>query len=218
MIIHLIAAGKMGDFNNWPSIWKKCYDKFTKSQHDISIWDDKGIEKELREYDNEFYEEYLSKLDIIYQIDYVRYIILDKYGGAYFDLDVELMVDFLPLLHKKTTYFLEGSFGELISNAIMITYKESNIWESIISKAKFNIIQNFETAKQNNYNTIKLIGPLFLSSWVARFWNNQRLQKTSSPNIELLGYQQFNTALSSFSFSKHHSTHIWGGVEENYFK
>ena len=212
MIIHLLAPK---DKSKWPETWHHCYNILLNSPHDISIWNDEGIEKELREHDNEFYEEYLSKLDKIYQIDYVRYIILNKYGGAYFDLDVELIIDFLPLLNSNTTYILEGGIGELVSNAIMITYKECSIWEHILQKAKYNIIQNFNLAQQDNFNTVKLVGPLFLSSFVAKFWNLQRIQKTHSPNIELLSWQQFNNPLSTFSFTKHHSTHTWGGMKDN---
>lgn len=215
MTIHLIAPENK---ESWPEIWHICYNSFIKTKHDICIWDDKGIENLLREDDEKFYENYLSKLHIIYQIDYVRYIILEKYGGAYFDMDVELIIDFLPLLNQETIYILEGSVGELVSNAIMISYKGSNLWQRIKTKSKFNIIQNFRYAQENPHNTVDLVGPIFLSKWISHFWNLQRRQRTSIPNIELLGYHQFNNFYSTLSFSKHYSTHVWGGTEENIAK
>ena len=212
MIIHLISTLPE---SKWPKEWKHCYNRWKSGPYQIKLWGKEDIIKELIADDKEFYNNYLSKLDKIYQIDYVRYIILNKYGGAYFDMDVELIVDFIPLLNKKTTYILEGSIGELVSNAIIITYKEANMWEHIIERAKHNIIQYFSIAQQDNYNTVKLVGPLFLSKWIANFWNIQRIQKISSPNIELLGWGQFQNPYSTFAFTKHYSTHIWGGQQNN---
>jgi mannosyltransferase OCH1-like enzyme len=212
MIIHLISTIPK---HKWPPIWHKCYNIFQNLPYEVKLWNKEDIVNLTLEHNKEFYKEYLSKLDEIYLIDYVRYIILDKFGGAYFDLDIELVVDFLPLLDSKTVYLLEGGLGELVTNAIMITYKECDLWEHILTKAKFNIIKDFELAKQNQFNTTKLVGPQFLSNWVAKFWNSLRQQRAYLPNIELLGYEQFNNPLNTFSFTKHYSTHVWGGHKEN---
>jgi mannosyltransferase OCH1-like enzyme len=213
MTIHFLAPE---DKNKWHPIWKECFNIWTQTKYNLNIWTDEGIDKLLQEDDNEFYEEYLNKLDKIYKLDYVRYIILEKYGGAYFDMDVELKIDFLQWIDNKTVYLLEGSIGELVTNAIMITYKECKLWSKIKDKARFNIIKNFELAKQDNYHTVELVGPLFLSKWIAHFWNLQRQQTNPFPNIELLGYHQFNNPLNNFYFTRHGSTHTWGGLNQNY--
>ena len=218
MTIHLIIVGKYQDKKNWPGVWSACFESLSKSEHDICIWNDEDIDKILNDDDQEFCEKYLNKLDIIYKIDYARYVILEKHGGTYFDMDIELRMDFLPLVDPQTTYILEGSMGELVSNAIIITYKGCSIWGFIKDKAKFNIIQYFNLAKENSFNTVKLIGPLFLSKWVANFWNVSSLQKSNKPRIELLGFHQFNNPLNTLSFTKHHSTHVWGGNKENMVK
>jgi mannosyltransferase OCH1-like enzyme len=212
MTIHLISTISK---HEWPPIWHKCYNIFQNLPYEVKLWNREDIVSLALKHNKEFYEEYLSKLDEIYLIDYVRYIILDKFGGAYFDLDVELIVDYLPMLDGKTTYFLEGGITSLISNAIMISYKECTMWEHILHKVEVGIIENFELARQDSYNTVFLAGPIFLSNWVAKFWNLQRQNGTFYPNIELLGYHQFYRPTNTFSFSKHHSTHIWGGNKEN---
>tara|TARA_R110000803_G_scaffold154712_1_gene219493 strand:+ start:76 stop:723 length:648 start_codon:yes stop_codon:yes gene_type:complete len=212
MTVHFLAPE---DENKWHPIWKKCFNIWTQTKYNLNIWTDKGVDKLLQEDDNEFYEEYLSKLDKIYKLDYVRYIILGKYGGAYFDMDVEYKIDFLPLLDKKTNYILEGSIGELVSNAIMITYEGCDMWSFLKDKAKFNIIKNFTLAKEKPYNTVKLVGPLFLSKWVSYLWNYQTAQNVTKPYIELLGWHQFNNPNSTLSFTTHATTHTWGGMEEN---
>lgn len=210
MTIHLITVGKYSNKQNWPKIWHKCFNSLSTTQHNIRFWNDDDIENILIKHDKEFYINYLSKLNIIYKIDYVRYIILNEYGGAYFDMDIEYRMDFLPLLDKETTYILEGGLGELVTNAIMITYKKCTLWKYIINKAKFNIINHFELAKQDPSNTLKLVGPLFLSKWLADFWNRQRLNKISEPHVELLGHPQFGNAGNTLTFTRHHSTQTWG--------
>ena len=120
MNIHLIAPQ---DKSKWPDIWHECFESLIKSKHNINIWNDKGIEQLLREDDNEFYNEYLNKLHIIYQIDYVRYIILEKYGGAYFDMDIKIIDDsFSDLLDNNTIYILEDRRNVmLVAGAFMLS-------------------------------------------------------------------------------------------------
>ena len=91
MTIHFLAPE---DKDKWNPIWEKCFNTWAQTKHDINVWTDEGIDKLLQEDDIYFYENYLNKLDNIYKFDYVRYIILEKYGGAYFDIDIELVNNF----------------------------------------------------------------------------------------------------------------------------
>ena len=229
MIIHLITAGKYENQENWPSIWHKCFESLTKSEHNISIWNNEGIEQLLKEDNNEFYKEYLSKLDIIYQIDYARYIILKKYGGAYMDMDVELIRDFFPLLDPNIIYLMEGTSGTFVENSIMIspiqdpnktheqkshiekTYYE--LWNSVKNMAKNNIIRRFKEIDTNKKLVIELTGPEMLSTFFSKV-----TYQSSHLIYDILGYYQFGSVNSTLAFTKHHYSGVWCTMTEDIAK
>jgi mannosyltransferase OCH1-like enzyme len=226
MTIHLIAAGKYENPENWPPIWHQCFESLIKSKHDINIWDTKGIKKLIKEEDAEFYNEYLNKLDIIYQIDYVRYIILKKYGGAYMDMDVELVRDFFPLLNPNIIYMMEGTAGTYVENSIIIsptqdpnktheqkTHQERTfyeIWDRVKNMAKNNIIRRFKEIPTNKKLIIELIGPGMLSTFFSKIDNSPPRQK-----YNVLGYYQFSDVTSTLSFTKHYYSGVWCQMTED---
>lgn len=226
MTIHLIAAGKYENQENWPPIWHKCFESLIKSKHNINIWDTEGIKKLIKEEDTEFYNEYLNKLDIIYQIDYVRYIILKKYGGAYMDMDVELVRDFFPLLNPDIIYIMEGTPGTYVENSIIISptqdpnktpeqksHKERiyyEIWDRVKNTAKNNIIRRFKEIPTNKKLIIELTGPGMLSTYFSKI-NNPPF----SPVYDILGYYQFGNVNSTLSLAKHHYSGVWCQMTED---
>ena len=116
MIINLIAPE---DRSKWKPIWKKCYKKWLSSPYEIRLWGDKEIDSLLKEDNNEFYHK-LSECPNIYKYDYIRYLILDKVGGAYFDMDVEIIRDFIPLLNENRLYLYGGYSNTGVEPCIMV--------------------------------------------------------------------------------------------------
>ena len=126
MTIHLIAAGDLENPNNWPKIWSKCYNIWKSSPYKIKLWGDKDINNLLIEDDEGFFKDYLSNLKPIFKWDYVRPLILKKFGGAYFDMDIEIFFDFLPQLNPNVVYIMGGhkeiDKKNIVENSIMISY------------------------------------------------------------------------------------------------
>jgi len=202
MNIHVITVGRYQDEKNWPEIWKLCYNSLIKTGYNISIWKDKDVEELLKEDDNEFYENYLSKLDIIYQIDYVRYIILGKYGGAYFDMDVELKVNFLQWLDPSKVYLAEGEGNCLVNNHIMISPNDHIFWYNIRQNLKYRLIERFDKCKKNGYYTIETLGPIGLSYVLAK----EKMFYTP------LSRYHFGGEETNLRFCIHHYTNEWSKV------
>tara|TARA_R110000803_G_scaffold210430_2_gene282176 strand:+ start:80 stop:769 length:690 start_codon:yes stop_codon:yes gene_type:complete len=224
MDIHLIAPK---DKSQWRDKWKKCYKFWENSSYNVIIWDDEKIDNILKQDDIMLFE-VLNQLPPIYKYDYVRYIILDKFGGAYFDLDVEVIVDFIPSLHPDEVYISEGqpfkdeeikrdfgdklspSFFELIetpidyalSNHIMISPKNRGLWKIIKNKVKINLIKYYKTHNGNFINVLKVVGPIALSRIVFEYGFHHKL----------LSYHHFDVGdddRSAFVVCKHHKTFNW---------
>jgi len=207
MTIHLITAGKYQDQENWPEIWVKCFNSLTKTKHDICLWNDEGIENILKEDDEEFYLKYLNNLNPIYKWDYVRYLILEKYRGAYLDMDVELITDFFPLLDSNSIYFAEGTSGNYIENCIMISSKNEStspiFFERIKDFCKDKVMLNYEKCLKDKRQVLYTVGARALSEFVItqlQFFNI---------NFNRLSYEHFGSLNNTLSFTKHYQSNTW---------
>jgi mannosyltransferase OCH1-like enzyme len=201
MTIHLISTLPK---NQWPPIWKTCYNIWKNSSYTIKLWGAEEIDKELKEDDSEFYE-VLKTIPDIYSIDYVRYIILEKYGGAYFDLDVEIVNNFIHLLNPNIAYFAEGDIGEYAQNSIIISNRDNIFWNRLKLFTKFKILNNLDQDLTISNNVLKISGPLSLSEFLLKF-KDKFLPETK---VELLSIHHFGNPDSSLCFAKHHRTNTW---------
>ena len=196
MIIHLIAPK---DLSQWPKIWHHCYSIFQTLPYQIKLWNDEDIDNLLIEDDQDFFG-IINQLPLIYKLDYVRYIILEKFGGAYFDLDVEIINDFIPSLNPNKIYLAEGHWNCAISNHIMISPPLEVVWNSVKNKTKQNIIKNQSKCKSNPNFTLNTVGPIALSEWFLRWYK---------VDFHYLSYYHFSWVDSDVCYSKHHCTSNW---------
>ena len=196
MVIHQIAPR---DKSKWNDVWKKCHDSIKDLPYEIKIWDDKEVDNELISDDGEFYNEYLSKLHPIYKWDYVRYVILERYGGAYLDMDVEIKIDFFPLLNPNKVYLAEGGLNCMVSNHMMISPQDYWFWSATKEQIKYKLKSNFAKAKEHSYFTVDLVGPIALSHIVLK----EKLKYTP------LSRYHFSEGDTDLQFSIHYSTNNW---------
>ena len=206
MIIHLIAAGKLENPDQWPDVWHHCYNIWESSPYEIKLWGNEDIDSLLKEDDEEFFK-ILNTLPSIYKWDYVRYVILEKFGGAYFDMDVEVVDgSFLNILPPDKMFFMEGISGTYLENSIMITPPNSPLtefWKRLKLTAQHNIKMTPKT-ELNPPNVIWKVGPGLLS----KFFIDATLMLREKP-WELLGYQQFGSTTNSIVFTRHYQTSLW---------
>lgn len=208
MIIHFLAPK---DKNKWHPIWHTCFNTWTKTNYDLNIWTDEGVDKLLQEDDNEFYKEYLNKLHPVYKWDYVRYIILEKYRGAYFDMDVELVdSSFFNKLHPNKVYIKEGDAGSYLENSIIISQSKffDTMWRRIKIYTKNLLIDNFKKAKTDSFYTMELVGPDALAKFFANYVRGKELTKKEKL-FEILSHEHFGSLTNEISFTRHYFTSTW---------
>ena len=203
MIIHLLAPK---DQTKWPDIWHHCYNIWESIPYKIKLWGDKDIDQLLKEDDEEFFN-ILDTLNPVYKWDYVRYLILEKFGGAYFDVDIEVIDgSFFNKLIQDRIYLMEGTTGTYVENSIMITPSNlalSEYWKRLKKYSQY-IIKSSPTNKLIKENVIWKVGPGLLS----KFFLDHHLN-TKSRQWEILGYQQFGSKTNNVVYTRHHQTAIW---------
>lgn len=199
MVIHLLAPE---DKKKWNNKWHYCYNIWKSSPYEIKIWHDEDIDNLIKEDDEEFFN-IINTLPPIYKFDYVRYIILEKFSGAYFDMDVEIVRDFIPMLSQTKTHFMEGTGGTLAENSIMIDslYPNPFFWNRFKMFAKRKVLENLKEC-QLPYNVLHYVGPWMITEMLIKSFGKNK-------SYILLGYEQFGNPFNNISFSKHHQTHHW---------
>ena len=201
MIIHLIAP-KIKD--KWHPIWKKCYEIWLSSPYEIRLWEDKEIDSILKEDDIKFYNK-LSECPNIYKYDYVRYLILEKYGGAYFDMDMEVKRDFITQLKPNRLYFSEGPSRMGIESSIMIHTGGQNVFLIGLKNACQRVI-NSDWRENTVENTLWKTGPMFLTSYVMNYYHEHEVRKG---DIQILPWELFSSKHNDLSYCIHHYTNSW---------
>ena len=202
MTIHLIAAGELENPSKWSKLWHRCYNIWKSSPYEIKLWGDEAIDELLKEDDKEFFTT-LNTLHPIYKWDYIRYLILEKFGGAYFDMDVEIIdPSFFSKLKQGEIYIAEGDWNCHLSNHILInlnpTPTNKLIWNSLKEKSKQKIYANLEKCLDNPTHTLYVAGPIFLSTFSSKYHFDH------TP----LGTYQFSL-LTALSYSIHHNFSNW---------
>jgi mannosyltransferase OCH1-like enzyme len=202
--INLLAPS---DQKKWKPIWFKCFQSIKSINYPFKIWNDKEIDNFLKLDDEYFFDNYLSKLNPIYKFDYVRYLILEKYGGIYADMDIEIVNNFIPLLKKNKIYLMEGDIGELYSNCLMISPIDKTtreVWKVLKLFCKQRIIDNIKICK-DSHNVLHIVGPFALSEWFSKYFSNF----SNLPKVGVLSKYHFSQIDSDICFTKHHATNSW---------
>jgi hypothetical protein len=182
MKIHLIAPK---DRSQWREEWFKGYSFWEKSSYEVILWDDEMVDNLLIEDDPHFFN-IINGLPPIFKYDYVRILFLEKFGGAYFDMDVEPKIDFLPLCDPNIIYISEGQpfvidnglklpekvleffhndpLDFKLSNHIMISPPNIKEWTEIKLLTKEKVIEFISSTKLDIISdVVSITGPISLS-------------------------------------------------------
>ena len=206
MILHFLAPE---DKAKWSPKWHHCLDSWKKSHHRIKIWNDTEIDEFIKSYDPGFFQ-VLDTLHKIYKLDYVRGLILEKIGGAYIDMDVELISPFIHQIDTNKIYVIGASCAdEVVQNSLMIS-PPSEFWGRFLTFSRKRIFENLEAVRafpdydEKTKGTIvrKTVGPIALSEFIEQ----------DTENIEILPADLFNWS-QGICFTKHHHTGLWGSID-----
>ena len=206
MTLHFLAPKNK---NIWPDIWHTCLASWQKHYSDIKVWNDNEIDDFIKKYDPNFFK-VLNQSHKIFRLDYVRGLILEKIGGAYIDIDIELISPFMHQINNNNIYIIEAyAEDEVFQNSLMIS-SQSNFWTEFLYHCRESIFKNLENVamypniKEKIPGTIvrKTVGPIALSDFIIN--NNKKVKKL--PN------DLFNSS-KDICFTKHHHTGIWGFLD-----
>lgn len=195
MIIHLIAPSNKEE---WKDVWVHCFESIKNLPYEIKLWDDNDIDNLIKNDNKEFFD-IINQLHPIYKFDYARYLILYYYGGVYFDMDIEVKHNFIPLLNPINVYIAGGNYGDWLLNCIMISPSKHILWWNLKHQAQTKIIKNLEEAKNNVFRVGDLVGSTLMSLFLAQY----------PFDIQVLGFEHFISQNSDISFSKHWFTNTW---------
>ena len=206
MTIHLIAAGKLENPTSWPKIWSYCYDIWKASPFNIRMWHDKDIDQLLEEDDKEFFR-FLSTLPPIYKWDYVRFVILEKFGGAYFDMDIEIIDPSFFQKLKPENLYIGGTYGSIgVENSIIITKNgySKDFWNLLKIFIKTQI---YDLNKVNNIENVPYkTGPIALSGFFLKILKSK---PPSDNSIQILPWEMFGQRNQDLSYVTHHYSNTW---------
>ena len=208
-LIHLIAPKNK---DKWDPIWNDCFKFWENSSYNVKLWnDEEDINNLLKEDDLSFFK-VLQTLPKIFRIDYAKYLILEKFGGAYFDMDIEIKMNFIPLLNPQRFYLMEASFKvEIVQNSILISLEKNKLskyfWNTVKNYCKSKVKNTLNICKDRFYklpsgtNVRETTGPIMLSE----VYSNIEFKE----DIQLLSHMHFNNTFHDIKICVHHLTNAW---------
>ena len=105
-----------------PPIVKKCIDSWKEYFPDFEImeWNEQNFDI----HNNRYVEEAYQSKKYAFVSDVARFYALEKFGGLYFDTDVEVIKDFAPLLDQEA--FAGFETDEYINPGLVLWVKEKH--------------------------------------------------------------------------------------------
>lgn len=165
-ILHFIWVGnkQLPEYSlNYINMFESMYDDY-----EVKLWTDVDVNQNdlIPDFLYDYY--FNNEFHPAFKADILRYLILNKYGGLYFDTDFE------PL-RKLPNYFLSFDFlggiqpnGE-VAIGFIASCKNNFLINEIIQKIPFSI----KYAKQNNYyengQIHKITGPEFFDNIAKKY-------------------------------------------------
>lgn len=152
-IIHYIWFG-----NTQNNITKKSINTWKKRapEYEIIEWN----ERNLPDYENEFYQKALSNKDYAFASDYARLRILQQYGGIYMDTDMYLLKNPSNIISSKELVFSIQDPNVIISAGFIAACPN----QKFISKA-VNLYNNVHYSKGENKPNTEVLSPLLFKMY-----------------------------------------------------
>src|SRR5438445_713255 len=142
MRIHQIWLDKNIDCNNVPTKYIKNMMSWIDMYPEHKIWTNKDIPEIFTGFEN-YLPFFLNSLYYhIEKCDFVRYIILYKYGGLYCDMDFVSLNSFESVIKgRKICLFYEPCWYRYkVSNGIMYSEAGEKFWLDVLQKIVYNYV------------------------------------------------------------------------------
>lgn len=127
-----------------PKKWLS-YQKIVQNLHpdwEYKLWTDKDNDEFVRKEFPELYDIYNGFSKNIMRADVIRYLIMDKIGGLYLDLDYEMLKPFnfkdSQLILPKNRSLNFGDSADEIGNCVFASVPNHQFWKDVINDIKNN--------------------------------------------------------------------------------
>lgn len=148
------------------------------------LWDEHAIKQLISDEYPQLSEEYDGYQFWIMRVDLAKYIILEKYGGFYVDMDTKPLKSFIPLINDLPTFYYKN-FNWILRRFIRKDYINNNflyfptahhpLAKLIIERAAGSHIRNFYDFKV--LYIVENIGPHFLMRVIDEYKVNNKNNK-----------------------------------------
>ena len=208
-IIHYCWLGE----DEYPPLVKKCIQSWKEKLPgwELRLWDKSC----LKEIDEPWVQEAYQAKVYSHASDYIRLYAVYKYGGFYFDSDVEVLKDFSSLLDYEYVFGIENSIREHIE-AATFGAQQGNVFLLKCMKSYHN--RHF--IKENGTYDYEFIIPQVMKQNIESIsiLSNLSDYKADSPSLQVLPAQFFSPKncdsleidkLTDDTFSIHHFRNSW---------
>lgn len=147
------------DISRWHPLWFKCQETWkTKfSDFEYRFWNDEDIDDLILTYYPEYYQMYSEFPVHILKIDFVRLVIMHRFGGIYADLDFYCYQNFYDSVKSNDVCLLENPFGnDPIENSLFCSKPNHPFWIDCMNEVqtRYNETKRF---RKKNLEDIKII-------------------------------------------------------------
>lgn len=187
MIPKIIHQTAPIDKKKWHPVWSVCQDSwkrhFPENEYKYILWNDEDLDNLVKQDYPEYWDFYENLPLHIIKIDFARFLILQKFGGIYVDMDMYCYENFYNNLNKNFCIIGSSLENEIVQNSLMISNPQNNFCVFCIKK----IIQNFvmcssEIKNVNSSNIFTTNISEIISNYV---------KTTSGPDIISIIYEEY---------------------------
>ena len=240
-IIHQIWMDNKNELNINPYMPEK-YSVFSNGWGDNNkdytqiIWNGYEMDKFIRENYNNYYELYKKFPRWIYRCDMFRYIILNKYGGVYLDMDF-VCIKSLPIWQHKVILFSDCKPDIVfcgVNNCILVSEPNNIFWINVLNEIDKRFKENpdrdlVEITGPNLLNDIQKTNDIYIEKNPCYFFNHHYNDRDKNKKPEVnncsIGYHlwdftwkndnidtKYNNSISEINTNDYDIIMIGGGL------
>ena len=166
--------------DQWKEATKSC--KQYNKDYKYILWTHAKMDQFVKKNFPEFYNTYKSYTYHIQRCDAFRFLVLNKYGGIYMDLDIECKKSLNKLLNYDVVLANSANVKTIFTNGFFMSVPKHPFLKYCIDHLKEN--KDNYSLLGKHFHVMYSTGPLFLTDMVNRFGKIK--------NIHILSNKEFS--------------------------
>jgi len=226
-IIHQIWLQGQAELPKHHIPWQNSIIKYNPN-YKYKLWDDSMIRNLIQVYDDELYKIYCNSKHIVQKADIARYVILEKFGGFYIDMDCECFRSLDPLLDNCQNGLFIADDGQIpfsTMNGMIGSSPNHPIYTYIFDLIKKRTKSIFAYFPYKSFVIMWVAGPTMFRNAIDQWYNDSGLKPTYYNNDIIHIYNPCTSGSctdykSSYKncYLMHHSQYTERDLEKIYTK